>query len=68
MTYDLAKENGQRVKGVKVVCENCDDGQFEALDKDAFYYVGLPAYMIRGGDGYTVSTLYVEHCNLGSSN
>lgn len=52
--YDLSKPVGQRVKQIKIRCNQCGVPSYEPLDYEKLYDVVTHTYMSKGGDGYTM--------------
>lgn len=54
MSYDLSQPIGNRVASVDVICTYCSIPVYEPLDVEKVYKVVMQAYLIEGGDGYTM--------------
>jgi 5'-nucleotidase len=52
--YDLSKENGKRVTQALARCGECRVPLYEHVDKNKSYKVIMPAFIAKGGDGFTV--------------
>lgn len=52
--YDLTKENGKRVTKALARCGECRVPIYEPVDKNKSYRVIMPAFLAKGGDGFTV--------------
>lgn len=52
--YDLTKPSGQRVKKVSVLCTECRVPHYEPLDPKKVYKIVMPAYLVDGGDGFSM--------------
>uniref|UniRef100_A0A8C3FXC8 5'-nucleotidase n=1 Tax=Cyclopterus lumpus TaxID=8103 RepID=A0A8C3FXC8_CYCLU len=51
---DLSGGAGRRVRSLAVLCTRCRVPRYEAVREDAVYKVLLPAYMVEGGDGFSM--------------
>ncbi|TRY59156.1 hypothetical protein DNTS_032405, partial [Danionella cerebrum] len=54
LVYDLSKAPGNRVKSINVLCTECRVPRYEPLNLKKVYKVVLPAYLVDGGDGFTM--------------
>ena len=53
--YDIRQKPGSRVKELRVATEfGQDEKEHRAVEDDKVYEVVLSAYMVSGGDGYTM--------------
>ncbi|XP_076872477.1 5'-nucleotidase [Brachyhypopomus gauderio] len=54
LEYDLTKAPGQRVKKASILCTECRVPHYEPLIPEKVYRVVMPAYLVDGGDSYSM--------------
>ena len=54
VTYDMARDVGERVLSVEVRCTECNIPRWVPLENEKSYRIAIPAYALNGGDGFTV--------------
>ena len=54
VTYNVEKRAGSRVVSVDARCLECLVPAYSPLDKDRVYSIMTNAFLIEGGDGYTM--------------
>ncbi|KAJ8314855.1 hypothetical protein KUTeg_007005 [Tegillarca granosa] len=54
IVYDLSKNVGSRVVSVHVKCADCKVPELVPLEDNKIYYLALSAFVLNGGDGYTM--------------
>ncbi|XP_029981819.1 5'-nucleotidase [Sphaeramia orbicularis] len=52
--YDLSRPVNQRVVSLSMLCTHCRVPKYEPLDPEKTYTIVMPAYMVDGGDGFTM--------------
>ena len=52
--YDLEKPVGKRIISVRARCGHCLEPAFHPVNPDQMYPLIAPAYMLNGGDGYSM--------------
>ncbi|XP_035687503.1 snake venom 5'-nucleotidase-like isoform X3 [Branchiostoma floridae] len=54
VTYDISKPVGQRVVTLEAVCTECSIPQYEPVERGRRYKLLINAFMVGGGDGYSM--------------
>lgn len=54
MEFDLSKPPEQRVKSLSILCTHCRVPEYEPVQDEVVYKVALPAYLVAGGDGFSM--------------
>ncbi|XP_071323799.1 snake venom 5'-nucleotidase-like [Trachinotus anak] len=52
--FDLSKPPGHRVKSLSILCTKCRVPLYEPVQDEQVYKVGLPSYLVTGGDGFSM--------------
>lgn len=69
MTIDLSRPVGDRVIELMARCGRCRIPTYEPVQSDRVYQVAMTAFLIEGGDGYSVfTTNIIERRNYGTIN
>ena len=67
VTVDLNRPEGDRVIELMARCRRCRVPAYETVQLDQVYQVAMSAFLIEGGDGYSVITKNViERSNYGT--
>ena len=69
VTFNFNRPVGDRVIELMAQCRRCRVPIYELVQLDQIYHVAMTAFLIEGGDGYSViKDNYIERSNYGKKN
>lgn len=59
--FDTTRPINDRLVNVTVRCIECTVPRYEPLQRDKYYKVVSQSFIASGGDGFTVSLIYISN-------